>query len=250
MSKLRFKPRTIDECVQALDDRRQAGKKLQPSALLEYYRPHLEDLVHSGYFDLLGRPGRGEWLAEQPESGQTLAAFVRSPFKAAPHGGCDSVALIPLGDEWEFPLLSSLSDYVSSFFAVPVIVGNRVPLNVLTAKAQHRVGTEHQQQFMAQDLMQIMREAVKGDRQLMSECFAYIGITMEDLYHRDDWNFVFGLAESMEGMGIFSFHRYDPGPNLEATQRQRKSLHRSCKVVTTSSDIYLASSTASSSVAS
>lgn len=66
----------------------------------------------------------------------------------------------------------------------------------------------------------------------MCDCVAYVGVTMEDLYHRDDWNFVFGLAETMEGMGVFSFHRYDPGPDLNPDMRQLLVLQRSCKVMT------------------
>merc|ERR1712072_1523511 len=36
----------------------------------------------------------------------------------------------------------------------------------------------------------------------------------------------------MEGMGIFSFCRYDPGQDSEPGPRQSLSLHRSCKVMT------------------
>lgn len=218
--------------MRALDDRRRAGSKLLPSALVEYYRPHLEDMTRSGVFEPLGRPRRGEWLAEQAESGQTLAAFVRSPFKAAPHGGCDSVALVPLGDAWDFPSLGMLADYVSAFYAVPVVVAPHVPLEVLIAKVEQRVGMDQQRQFLAQDLLHVMQDVIKSDRKLMCKCVAHIGVTVEDLYHRDDWNFVFGLAESMEGVGVFSFHRYDPGPDLDPMQRQALSMHRACKVMT------------------
>ena len=31
---------------------------------------------------------------------------------------------------------------------------------------------------------------------------------MEDLYPRDEWNFVFGLADMMGRNGVFSFSRY------------------------------------------
>nr|XP_020662109.1 archaemetzincin-2 isoform X3 [Pogona vitticeps] len=41
------------------------------------------------------------------------------------------------------------------------------------------------------------------------DAFCIVGVTMIDLYPRDSWNFVFGQASLTEGMGIFSFARYD-----------------------------------------
>merc|ERR1712025_1543972 len=32
---------------------------------------------------------------------------------------------------------------------------------------------------------------------------------MTDIYNRDDWNFVFGLADLRSSVGVFSFARYD-----------------------------------------
>jgi len=40
--------------------------------------------------------------------------------------------------------------------------------------------------------------------------FCVVGITMIDLYPKDDWNFVFGQANPTAGVGVFSFARYDP----------------------------------------
>ncbi len=35
-----------------------------------------------------------------------------------------------------------------------------------------------------------------------------IGLTSVDIYPREEWNFVFGLANKELGCGIFSFRRY------------------------------------------
>ena len=37
-----------------------------------------------------------------------------------------------------------------------------------------------------------------------------LSVTMEDIYPRPEWNFVFGLANLTSRTGIFSFVRYDP----------------------------------------
>ena len=36
-----------------------------------------------------------------------------------------------------------------------------------------------------------------------------IGVCLSDLYPKDEWNFVFGLASIKNRIGVFSFARYD-----------------------------------------
>ena len=42
-----------------------------------------------------------------------------------------------------------------------------------------------------------------------------ISILMSDIYPRDEWNFVFGLASLKDITGVFSFARYDENFFLE-----------------------------------
>ena len=44
-----------------------------------------------------------------------------------------------------------------------------------------------------------------------ADAFCVSAITMCDLYPRDDWNFVFGLARLVDGVGVYSLTRYTPG---------------------------------------
>lgn len=37
-----------------------------------------------------------------------------------------------------------------------------------------------------------------------------VAVTMADLYPRDNWNFVYGQARSVDGVGVYSFARLDP----------------------------------------
>merc|ERR1711964_556971 len=66
------------------------------------------------------------------------------------------------------------------------------------------------------------------------DSYAFIGITLEDLYPRDSWNFVFGLADMMGRNGVFSFARYI---NLDETSastqklRDARLLKRAVKVM-------------------
>ena len=44
---------------------------------------------------------------------------------------------------------------------------------------------------------------------LPADAFCMIGVCLTDLYPRDEWNFVFGLASIKARTGVFSFARYD-----------------------------------------
>ena len=48
----------------------------------------------------------------------------------------------------------------------------------------------------------------------MRRCVATMGITMVDIT-KGDWNFVYGLADLMEGIGCFSLARFSPEFNHE-----------------------------------
>lgn len=59
-----------------------------------------------------------------------------------------------------------------------------------------------------------------------------ICILYDDLYPKDEWNFVFGLASSMKRTGVFSFARYKAPFIPEAEDTQNKLLYRALKVMT------------------
>ena len=42
----------------------------------------------------------------------------------------------------------------------------------------------------------------------IGKCFCILGVTNVDLYPRDEWNFVYGLAHTDRGTGVFSFYRH------------------------------------------
>ncbi|MEE8553110.1 MAG: archaemetzincin, partial [Desulfobacterales bacterium] len=65
------------------------------------------------------------------------------------------------------------------------------------------------------------------------DAFCVLVITMEDLYPDPSWNFVFGQASPQDGVGVFSFARYDPVFYGEKRRKKFKGilLRRSCKVL-------------------
>lgn len=42
------------------------------------------------------------------------------------------------------------------------------------------------------------------------DAFCMLAVTNVDLYPRDSWNFVYGLASAGTGTGVFSFARHEP----------------------------------------
>ena len=42
----------------------------------------------------------------------------------------------------------------------------------------------------------------------MKDTYCILAVTNNDLYPRDSWNFVFGLADMEERCGVFSFARH------------------------------------------
>lgn len=63
-----------------------------------------------------------------------------------------------------------------------------------------------------------------------------IGVTTWDIYPDETFSFVFGLANVMTQVGVFSFCRYDPlfnGDQVSSEEeRDNLMLFRACKVMT------------------
>jgi archaemetzincin len=84
-----------------------------------------------------------------------------------------------------------------------------------------------QTQFLTGDILQMLRQ------QLPPDAYCLLGITMQDLYPEDSWNFVFGQASLRNRVGVYSFARYDPGFQGRERQDSDKELilKRSCGVL-------------------
>jgi archaemetzincin len=61
-----------------------------------------------------------------------------------------------------------------------------------------------QLQYHAGEIIQSLKQFKQ------KETFCILAVTNLDLYPRDSWNFVFGLASLENACGVFSFCRYNP----------------------------------------
>jgi archaemetzincin len=177
-------------------------------------------------FAPLPRPGPNDWLVNHPEQGQSFADFVRSAAQR-PDAKHHKLYLQPLGEfiSGASPPLAQLRAFASAFFTLDVnmLAALDIAGSAVTSRLNPRT---HNRQLLTTDILALLRKRVPQD------AYAILGITMEDLYPDASWNFVFGQASLREGVGVYSFARYDPRfSNDQARDFEKLLLHRSCKVL-------------------
>jgi len=168
-----------------------------------------------------------DWLAIHREPGQTFEKFVRAK-PNRPDWRRNRIYLQPLGvfPPGSGPSFQKLRELTEAFFQMDVVV--RPPLDLsgagLTTRKNWPMGHT---QYRTRDLLDFLAKRVPGD------AYAMLGLTMEDLYPDESWNFVFGQASTRARVGIYSFVRYDP--RFYGEERppdwQKTALRRSCKVL-------------------
>ncbi|XP_020351370.2 archaemetzincin-2 isoform X1 [Oncorhynchus kisutch] len=109
----------------------------------------------------------------------------------------------PLGRQRTGRYVRWLRDYCQAFYYW-LVVKLLPPVTVAATDCAFRVNSSsHNLQIHAGDLLRFLQKRKPYD------AFGIMGITVIDLYPKDSWNFVFGRASLTEGMGVFSFARYD-----------------------------------------
>jgi archaemetzincin len=178
-------------------------------------------------FKPLPAPGPSDWLAQRQERGQTFEQFVQAN-PNRPDESRNRIYLQPLGEippdaEVSF---AKLQEFTQAFFQMDVVV--RPPLDLsgagITSRRNPAMG---HQQLRTHDLLDFLAARLPDD------AYAMLGVTLEDLYPRDTFNFVFGQADTPRRVGIYSFARYDPRFSGEErpSDWQKMALLRSCKIL-------------------
>jgi len=173
--------------------------------------------VDPAAFEPLDPPGPSDWLASHHENGQTFVGFARSNINR-PDAQRHTIYLQPLGTfNGDAPSLDFLQRYTAAFFMLDVRL--LPPVTLDTAIRSRMNPYSGRRQLLTGDLLDLLR------RRLPADAFCIIGITMEDLYPGESWNFVFGQASLTDRVGVYSFARYGGGT-------KETMLRRSCKVMT------------------
>ena len=206
----------------------------------------------------------GDWLSTQEEKGQTVKNFMsrtravnakpgpaRMTLYVQPLGSIDldkivvsktleerqsrirkleaqksleNIGLMLPGSRF----LQLLESFLQAFY-----LGMKVkvlPYKQIDTKTVDSRGGKNDWQLNASDLLHKALPRFSGQARA-HDGFAFVGVTVEDLYPRDDWNFVFGLADTLSRTGVFSFARYADEGLGSAKVGEARLLKRAVKVM-------------------
>lgn len=181
----------------------------------------------SNDFEIVSVPKSGDWLAEHFEPGQSFENFI-SIRPAKPDRYQNKIYLQPLGNfiDGQSPNLEKLKAYTTAYFMMDTTILPVLPIN--ESKLTSRINPyTRNRQILTRDVLILLKKRKPID------AFCVLAITMEDLYPDPSWNFVFGQASPRDGVGVFSFARYDPVFYGEKRRKnfQEVLLQRSYKVL-------------------
>eukprot|EP00756_Hemistasia_phaeocysticola_P011117 Hpha_TRINITY_DN15090_c0_g1::TRINITY_DN15090_c0_g1_i1::g.123353::m.123353/K06974/amzA, AMZ2, AMZ1; archaemetzincin len=196
-------------------------------ALLTHYKRWLDHATapSAGLFAPL-QPKSGDWLREHQERGQGVVSFLRRPLRAQPHSTFQTVVIQPVGEHQKLhEVLPPLTAWISAYYCLNVEVAPTVTFEEIARDVAVREHPDYGRQLHASKVIDFAKKRVSANRALSRTCCAVVALTMEDLYPRDAWNFVFGLARGSESAAVVSLVRYMEDDRCSI-------LHRACKVLT------------------
>ncbi|XP_005992218.1 archaemetzincin-2 [Latimeria chalumnae] len=170
--------------------------------LEESFRPD------SFLFKPISLHSKSDWILSHPEPKQDFEQFYSNLYRIAPTAKKNVIYIQTIGSFGDSEISTKeyvlwLKDYCEVFYyGLPVKILEPVPVSETCCAFrinEHSLNL----QIHAGDLLKYLKKKKPKD------AFCIVGITMIDLYPEDSWNFVFGQASMTEGIGIFSFARYD-----------------------------------------
>ena len=179
-------------------------------------------------YEKLSDPRPGEWRAEHPEPVQSFSDYIRSR-PNRPRQVRKWIILQPVGTMTAEARerLETLREYLGVYYTLPVRVEAWVPLASVRSR-ERTFGNRSLRQYLTGDILhKVLLSRVRVGT------FALLGVTMEDLYPEDSWNYVFGQASLAHRVGVYSLVRF--GPEFWGEERteetDRLNLLRSLKLV-------------------
>lgn len=191
----------------------------------------------AGDWEDIEPPEPGEWLESQLDKtpDQSFETFAASR-PNVPDRGRRTIYLQPLCDvaelqqapfpEGPWPSWAVLEQVVRVFYApLQVVALPAVPMSSLRPKPQSRKN-DYGSQYNARQVLDALKQL-----SVPKDAYCTLAVTMLDLYPRDDWNFVYGLASLSERVGVFSFIRHTPDQQKPPAVREGEMLHDSMKTM-------------------
>ncbi|KAL5256559.1 hypothetical protein ACHWQZ_G011716 [Mnemiopsis leidyi] len=194
-------------------------------------------MCNSKLFNDIDVQDENDWIVNHQSDEQTFNDWCKS--YNVVKSNKSRICIQPIGD-FSGPgqkLLSWLQSYCSAYyFGIKVAI--LPPISITKIGCKCRINSETRRcQLRATDII----DHLKLTRKPHAICT--VAVTMLDLYPKESWNFVFGLASLTYGVGVFSFARYtdtfyrtppnkDTTDNYTCAEVTAKLLWRACKVMT------------------
>jgi len=179
----------------------------------------------------LPAPRPGDWLAEHPEPGQSVAEYLKArPVRKSDRLHTIYLCLVGEFTEAQQRILALTQDYLALFFDRPVKVQRRVALAPIPPRARRIHPSWGDQQVLTG---YILHEVLEPERP--ADALAYLALTASDLWPGQGWNFVFGEANLRQRTGVWSIYRNgDPGEDFTLCLRRTlgTASHELCHVLT------------------
>lgn len=150
-------------------------------------------------------PGAGDWLERFPEPGQSFLRYQsQNPVRPTPERR--TIVLQPLGsfDHERSALLETVRLGLAIFFELPVELRKPLPL----PRDHRRTRSENGRRWSQWATPYLLDEWL-GPR-VPKHAVIYVGVTLEDLYPDEKWNYVFGEASLEDRVGVYSLARFYP----------------------------------------
>lgn len=156
------------------------------------------DSVFVSLYAQLTPPIPGEWRSEHPEPDQSVDAY-KSANPAIPDSVRKYIYLAPLNEfnTKELILLDITAEYLSAVFGLQVKIKPGISIRDIPS-SKKRNGQLNSGYILHDLLIKILPDDAVG----------MMAITSYDLYPGEEWNFVFGEANTQERVGVSSFYRY------------------------------------------
>jgi len=154
----------------------------------------------------MGPVQEGDWLDRFEEPGQTFARYEASS-PPRPEGKRRTIVIQPLGPftPEDHARVKKAADFARIYFQCPVRINETAPLPLKGRRERSipggRTWTQYQTRwiFLGQLFPRLPEDAL-----------AFLGVTTQDIYPDEKWNFVFGEAFLERRVGLYSLARYLP----------------------------------------
>ena len=197
----------LRKCIEA----KSSNLKCEPETRPGECKPDFEP------FPTIETPGPHDWLRNFPTKPEPFYEWQKK-IRNHVDSWKRTIYILPLG---EFAaneagvkvatigkvFLSDLETYTQLFFPGMIVkLSKEVPLSKLKCQSRHHMVDDGvtREQLMSPRIFEYMKSILPRD------AYCMIAVTMIDLYPNEDYNFVFGRASLLDGIGVFSFARHHP----------------------------------------